>query len=359
MKNLPLIRPVMPDPQDFIPYLAASYRQKQFTNYGPCVQLLEQRIQAEYAPPGRSVIMTANATCGLTAVLNSVCDIRETVLCPEFTFPATIQSIYAAGKWPEGVRCDPDTLEMDINHLEELLGHHGSNISAVVYVRAFGLCCELAEVRAVCENYQKPLIVDAAAAFGGTRLFTGFPVGHEGDAEVFSCHATKPFGIGEGGIVMIKPEHETTLRQNINFGIGDHGDIRYPAINGKMSEFHAAVGLALLDQFPAHLQRRREIADRYIDHAPYWGSDFDYSESAIGNPPWHVFPLVLHSRKATMPIADALDEAGIAYRRYYTPLFAHQHTPTSLPNRVLCLPVYSDMTDEELETILTTINQAF
>jgi dTDP-4-amino-4,6-dideoxygalactose transaminase len=353
-----LIRPVMPDIDDIAPYLKQSYRENQFTNNGPCVRLLEERITDRMAPFARTAICTASGTSGLIAALNATNSILGTVLFPEFTFPATVQAIYNANKIPERVRCLPDTLEMDPEDLDRKLRRGASYIDAVIHVRAFGFIRNLSDIIDVCERYGKPLIVDAAAAFGGSYR-NGAPVGDAGVAEVFSCHATKSFGIGEGGIVVADETIEGNVRSNINFGIMEGGGVRYPAINGKMSEFHAAVGLAVLDALHRHVLRRQEIAERFAEKAGDWGSEFNYSPDVIGFPPWNVFPLVLPDIRATRPIIAALNKDGIESRRYYTPLYADQHTPTSLCNRCLCLPCYGDMTDEEADRVISAIDSVF
>jgi len=307
------------------------------------VTRLEAELKAHYGQ-GREAILTASATAGLTAVLMAH-GLHGPVILPAFTFPATAQAVLAAGCFP--VLCDvhPDTWELDPADLARIVRNRGLPPVAIVHVRAFGLDRDLDAIVHVADPRSIPLIVDAAAALGSTR-----PADPRITAEVFSLHATKPFGIGEGGLILTDRRLAERIRQTINFGMKDHVPVG-SGMNGKMSEFQAAVGLAQHRRIDAHLARRRAIAHRYQDAGiPAPPGQYDA--------PWQTYPVLADDPEAAI---RRLAAAGIETRRYYRPalhLSPRFHDDDPMPvseylaEHMICLPVYSDMTDREQTRVL-------
>lgn len=343
---IPFIRPALPPPEEWLPFLEQSYRSRFFSNGGPCVQQLESEI-GERIGSERHVVATASGTAGLVATLHAM-EIRGPVIVPSFTFPATAQAVLAAGCRP--VLCDvsAETWELDPRKLAMAIGrlYERERPGAIIHVRAFGFCRDLAPIEDVAFRYNIPLIVDSAAAFGG-RLPNGSPAGAQGHAEVFSFHATKPFGIGEGGAVTTNALLARKIRIAINFGMRD-GDPVGRGLNGKMSEFHAAVGLAMLRRIDAQIAARAAVANGYSAA----GIEPGY-QSGIGHPPWQTYPMRADDAQIAI---DRAASHGVALRRYYRPALHRSARfrddgpfPVSddLSDHVVCLPIYADMTDAE------------
>ncbi|MHB0873999.1 MAG: DegT/DnrJ/EryC1/StrS family aminotransferase, partial [Acidithiobacillus ferrooxidans] len=241
--------------------------------------------------------------------------------------------------------------EMGKEQVEAILPQMRTSLVAVLGVRPFGLCRDQAPLESWCRARQIPLILDAAAALGGT-LADGRPAGCQGAMETFSLHATKVFAIGEGGAIACAPEWQAPLRQVINFGMDSGTPVR-TGINGKLSEFAAAVGLAQNAVFDEHLRARRAAAERYrvffAEHWPRWTPPCD-----PGNPPWQAYPLLAPDSEALQRVLQAAAAQGMQLRRYYHPAL-HQspvgapYAPIPLPvsadlaARMLCFPLYSDM----------------
>lgn len=352
--SLPFIRPCLPPPEAWLPFLEQSYRARYFSNGGPCVRQLEAELQAEFGGERRAVL-TASGTAGLTATLLAL-DCKGTVIVPAFTFAATAQAVLAAGCRP--VLCDvsEDTWEMDPRELIHTIGglYRHAKPAAIIHVRTFGFCRDLERIEDIAARYAMPLIVDSAAALGG-KLPDGRYAGCQGVAEVFSMHATKPFGVGEGGLVMTNPILAERVRRAINFGMRD-GDPAMAGINGKLSEFHAAVGLAMLRRIIGHIEARTTVAARYCQkvrrNIPNW----------IGTPPWQLYPTLVSDPERIIRHAA---ERGIELRRYYRPaLHRSRHFyekapfPVSehLAEHMLCLPIYSDMSTAEQARVIETLN---
>jgi len=359
---LRFIRPVLPPTEEWLPHLDESYVKRHFTNFGPAVTRLEQALAAEYAC-GRSVVLTANATAGLTAALLAL-GVHGRVALPAFTFPATASAILQAGCTP--VFCDVrlDTWELNLNEVAR--AHAQAPLAGVVAVRAFGLCRDFSPLHDLARRLQIPMIVDAAAALGG-RLDRGEFAGGQGDAEVFSLHATKAFGIGEGGAVFAPPELVPAIRRASNFGLQD-GDVTGPGFNGKLSDFHAAIGLALLPHFPSHIARRRSVAKSYRQLVNELSS-VSCAHVEAGRPVWQTFPMLLPPLfDAQQFVADAA-ASGVELRRYYHPAlpdtaWLRGRSPvcpasSELARRMVCLPVYSDMTREETGLVCDAVRHAW
>jgi len=352
----PFIRPTIPAPDAWLDLLAPAYAERRYSNFGPVATRLERELEQRYAPAQRSVVLVSSATAGLTAALLAL-EVKGAVAMPSFTFPATASAVALAGCEPLFLDVSPHTWELDLAQLEQALQRQ--RVGAILHVRTLGLCHSLEELERLARAVGVPLIVDSAASLGG-REECGAWVGGSGDAEIFSMHATKVFGVGEGGAVFVREPLVERVRATINFGLSD-GVPETLGFNGKLSEVHAAIGLAVLERIDGFLARRAEIADRYraeltaaegLEHAPNAGS-----------PPWQTYPVALPGDAGS--VVRRLVAAGVGVRRYYAPALhrtppyaADADLPTTddLAARMICLPVYSDMSDSELDEIIAITN---
>jgi dTDP-4-amino-4,6-dideoxygalactose transaminase len=268
--------------------------------------------------------------------------------------------VLQAGCQPLFCDVSPRTWELDLDALTALLRGRQS-IGAVIHVRSFGFCRDLGPLENLTRTRGVPLIVDAAAALGG-RLEDGRWCGGHGDVEVFSLHATKVFGIGEGGVIFAPPERVAELRCVLNFGL-ERRDIVLPGMNGKLSDFHAAIGLAVLTRIDAFIERRTHISRRYA--RAFHNSGLLQLPSTVGAPSWQTFPMRLVGG-STDVLALRAQEKGVELRRYYAPvltdstLFADAasgrvETARALARGMICLPIYSDMTDPEAEQVIDVV----
>jgi len=354
----PFIRPTIPPPDAWLDLLEPAYRERRYSNFGPVATRLENALEQRYAPAGRKAVLVSSGTAGLVAALLAL-DVQGYVAMPSFTFPATAAAVMLAGCRPLFVDVSPQTWELDLAQLERALGRQ--RVGAILHVRTLGLCRRLDELQALAKAAAVPLVIDAAASLGG-RDEHGAWVGDAGDAEVFSMHATKVFGVGEGGAVFVRDALAERLRRTVNFGLLD-GAPAVPGFNGKLSEVHAAIGLAVLERIDGFLARRAEVARRYRTEMA--AADLEHPPNA-GSPPWQTYPVALPG--PAEPLARRLVASGVGVRRYYTPplhLTSPYATDARLPvtedlaERILCLPVYSDMSDGELGEIVAIVNRVF
>lgn len=363
--RVPFIKPSFPSPAEWVPNLKRSYRAGRFSNFGPVHQRFEAALGRRYARAGREAVLVSSGTAGLTAVLLAL-GIRGRVAIPAFTFPATAQAVLLAGCVPAFCDVDPDTWEMNEEHLRTVSSR--VRLAAIMPVRAFGFARDLSWAKRCGRTFRVPVVIDSAAGLGGT-LVDGEPVGNQGDAEVFSLHVTKPFGIGEGGVVFCASALASRVRRVINFSLS-HDDVISRGLNGKMSEMSAAVGLAVLHRINRFIANRRTYVRRYQEGLAGATAERKIQlPVAAGRFPAQCFPLKFNGdARAAQRLIGRAREEGVELRRYYFPAlhltrafrrYAQGRLPVTeaLAGRIVCLPVHSVMEERMVGRVVQVLNE--
>jgi dTDP-4-amino-4,6-dideoxygalactose transaminase len=250
-------RPNVGDRDALLARLNAALDRRWLTNNGPYVQEFEAHV-AEYLGVAHCVAVS-NATIGLQIAIRAL-GLRGEVVVPAFTFPATVHALAWEGIRPVFCDIDPATHNLDPSQIERLIG---PNTTGILGVHLWGNPCAVEELEAIAELHGLQLFYDAAHAFGCSHQ--NRMMGNFGRAEVFSFHATKFLGCGEGGAITTNDDElATRFRQLRNFGIEDEQVIDI-GINGKMSEFAAAMGLTSLESCDEFISRNRRNFQAYID----------------------------------------------------------------------------------------------
>jgi dTDP-4-amino-4,6-dideoxygalactose transaminase len=336
---IPVTKPHLPEIGRYIRYIERCYENNQLTNNGPLAQELKARLE-EYLGV-QNLLLVANGTLALQ-IAYKVLGVSKKAITTPFTFVATSSSL----KWEgiEPVYADIDAQSLDLSP-EKVLEAIDPEVTALVPVHVYGNPCDVEAFDRIAKEHDLKVIYDAAHAFG-VRL-NGKSILQWGDAATLSFHATKVFHTVEGGAVVFKKreDYERACRL-INFGY-EEGEVVDEGINAKMSEFHAAMGLCMLDEIDTVLQKREEVYHRYYealkDHfeMPVW------KEGATRN--YAYFPVLFPSEDALLKTQERLNEAGIFPRRYFYPSLDTLESgrpdggsPISRDRarRVLCLPIY-------------------
>lgn len=331
------------------------------TNGGPFHQQFEQQL-CDYLGVKQIALFT-NATIGLVTALQALRITGEVITTP-YSFVATAHSLLWNGIKPVFVDIDPVTLNMDPDRIEAAIT---PQTTAIMPVHCYGHPCDVERIQGIADTYGLKVIYDAAHAFG-VRCHCGSVLTH-GDLSVLSFHATKVFTTFEGGAI-ICPDEKTRQRINYlkNFGFADEVTVVAPGINGKMSEFNAALGILQLKNIDAALAKRQAIDERYrigLDSAPGIAC---LAAAGELRPNYAYFPILIQpdhpsSRDA---LYQKFRDNEIYVRRYFYPLIsdfpmyrglpsaAHENLPVArmIAQQVLCLPIFPEMRDEQVDRVL-------
>lgn len=363
-KPIYVTQPYLPPLEEFIPYLEKIWENKWLTNNGPFHQQLEQAL-CEYLGVKHLALFT-NGTIALVTALQALRVTGEVITTP-FSFVATAHSLLWNGLTPVFVDIDPLTCNLDPEKIEQAIT---PRTTAIMPVHCYGTPCNVERIQQIADTYGLKVIYDAAHTFG--VKYKGESILKHGDLSVLSFHATKVYNTFEGGAIVC-PDAKTKQRIDYlkNFGFADEVTVMAPGINGKMSEVNAAFGLLQLKHVDAAIARRGEIDNLYrrelsgvkgiscFFETTYTESTFSYFPILVG----HDYPL---SRDG---LYTRLKEHNIHSRRYFYPLISDMPMYRGLPsaNRVnlpvatgiadniLCMPIYPDLTDENIFKILKII----
>ena len=359
--KFPIIRPDLPPVQEWAGALEEAYQSRQFSNFGPLSRRLECWFAAEWGARSTQCVLNSSGTAAIAAPLIAR-GISGRVLLPAFTFPATLSAIKMAGATPVLMDVCPANWRVSADDLDHAFAITGAK--AAIVLCPFGLRSDFSAHARVASKHGGILIIDNASGLGVARD----PLESSPHVfEAYSLHATKPFAIGEGGVIFANQLCETSLRKAINFGLptSEREDLPTWGINGKISEFHAAIGLAVASSFKTRVIARRVIAARYIEALS------GFSEVSICQQPddgvWQFFPLLLPNREAADAFEQSTRRQGMEIRRYYRPsLSAHLAVERvdeclvsqDLSHRMCCVPVYANASKGEADEMVTIVLSA-
>lgn len=357
-------QPYLPPLDEFLPYLEQIWNNKILTNCGPFHQQLEQAL-CEYLGVEHIALFT-NGTIALVTALQTLRVTGEVITTP-YSFVATSHSLLWNGIRPVFADVDPRTLNLDPKCIEALIT---PQTTAIMPVHCYGHPCDMAAIQAIADTYNLRVIYDAAHAFG-VRDERG-SILNNGDLSVLSFHATKVFNTFEGGaIVCADAKTKTRIDQLKNFGHVGEVTVVAPGINGKMSEFNAALGLLQLKHLHKALELRQRVDALYrrlLSGVPGIMCLPDAGERVAN---YAYFPILVEPeyRESRDALYARLKENGIHPRRYFYPLISDFPMYRGLPSasrdnlpvasraaeQILCLPIYPDLDLSEVERVSTLI----
>ena len=256
---IPVFKPLLPTADEIRPYLIQIDANRFYTNYGPLVFEFEKRLATACHVSPDQIVTSSNCTNILAQVLRARLPnpVPEGAICivPSWTFVATPAAVVLAQLEPYFSDVSETTWALDPNHVEALansLQKKGKKVAAVLVVAPFGAPPNMTEWEAFESRTGIAVVIDAAASFDAISLsrntaknsiVSRIPV-------AVSMHATKSFGIGEGAFVYTSEQELLERTQRFgNFGFLRNRQAHVPGWNAKLSEIHAAVGLALLDKW--------------------------------------------------------------------------------------------------------------
>lgn len=346
---IPVTKPFLPPQAEYQQYLDQIWERNWLTNNGPLVNELEIKIK-EYLGLDHMLFL-CNGTIALQIAIKALGLTGEIITTP-FSYVATTSSIVWEGCNPVFVDIDPHTFNIDPEKIAAAITPH---TSAILATHVYGNPCDIDAIQAIANQHNLKVIYDAAHAFGST--FRGKSLFAYGDISTTSFHATKLYHTIEGGAVFTNdPELLKRMAFMRNFGHDGFEKFNGVGINGKNSEFHAAMGLANLPYTNTVFQKRKSDHGRYnhwlakrnlikIRFDEKMGSNFSY------------YPILLNTEADCRLVLEALKNNGIFCRRYFYPLLSKLEyvVPQELPHaesaasRVLCLPLFYQISSAEID----------
>lgn len=364
-KPVLVTKSAMPTLESYTEILKKVWDTHILTNNGPLHELLSERLE-EYLKV-KNTTLFVNGHLALDIAIRSLGLTGEVITTP-FTFVSTIHAIRMNGLTP--VFCDIKMSDYTIDEkkIESLITE---KTCAIVPVHVYGHPCNVEAIQKLAEKYNLKVIYDAAHAFGVE--IDGKGISQFGDMSMFSFHATKVFNTIEGGAVVYQNDnYKKTLNLLKNFGITGPEDIDAIGLNAKMNEFQAAMGLANLETIDEKIANRKQAYEIYrsaFSHIPglrlvELPSNVKYNYAYL--------PVLVDETnfgKTRDQLFTMLQKYNVYARKYFYPLItntkAYAEVIADVPvaqyvsDRILCLPMFGDITVAETSQICDIIQEIY
>lgn len=296
----------------------------------------------------------------------SVYKLEGEVITTPFTFISTGLAILNSGLKPVFCDIEPNSYTIDTTKIESLITE---KTCAILPVHVYGNTCNIEEIERISKKYNLKVIYDAAHAFGVKYKDKG--IGTYGDISMFSLHATKVFNSIEGGVLTYNSEDLTyDLVALRNFGINGYNDITLQGKNAKMNEFQAAMGICNLRHIDKYIDARKKCVDTYINRLSNVKGIVlcNIQDNVKSN--YSYMPVQFIKEEfgySRDEVCEILNKHDIYPRKYFYPLLSNMpvfkpySTISELPisnniaNNILTLPLYADLTTNEVEKICDII----
>lgn len=365
MEKIMVTRPFFPEREAFDHYVDEIWQNNWLTNQGPLHERFAQQLK-DYL--GVDLLtLTVNGHLALEVALRGLRVHGEVITTP-FTFISTVSSITLCGMKP--VFCDvrESDLTMDPQKIEALIT---DKTEAILPVHVYGHPCDTEAIEKIAHKYNLKVLYDAAHAFGVRK--NGKCLALEGDASIFSFHATKLFNSIEGGAIVYNDDrYQKVFDMFKNFGIESEESIPFIGGNAKMNEFQAAMGLSNLPHIHEIIAKRKEYTLRYRERlAQVKGVRFFVPENEWVEYNYAYFPILL-TDDACMTrdeLFEALHEDQVFARKYFYPIISECACYRSIGERsdlpvahkagqtVMTLPLYTNMGLDTVDYVCNAIEK--
>jgi dTDP-4-amino-4,6-dideoxygalactose transaminase len=349
-------RTFLPPREEYLHWLDKAYASHVLTNNGPIHRELESTLRTRFDVP--HLRLMSNGTLALQLAIRTL-GITGRVITTPFSYVATTSAILWEGCEPVFVDIDPNTGCIDASLIEAAIT---PDTTAILATHVYGIPCDVEAIDAIAKKHGLKVIYDAAHAFD--VQYRGKSILAYGDASTLSFHATKLFHTVEGGAVVLH-DAEADERLKLLRSFGHRGDEHFClGMNAKMSELHAAMGMAVLPYMEVNIAERMALS-------AYYDAQLDavrmvrptLPEGTVYNGAYH--PIVLRDRNEREALLQALAAEDIHARRYFFPSLdtlpyvkseACQHS-RDLADRALCLPLFNGMDTADQDRIIAIIQK--
>lgn len=350
----------LPPLNSYIKYLKKIWKNNIITNNGEFLKKLEKFLKKKFN--NDNINLVCNGTIALQLALKAL-NVKNEVITTPYSYVATANAL----KWEN---CTPIFVDINRNNFcinADLIEKHINNkTTAILATHVYGIPCDLLKIKKIAKKHNLKVIYDASHCYGvnykSKSLFT------EGDASTLSFHATKTFHTAEGGAIYMKNK-KNHFKVDLFKRFGHIGEMKYydVGINGKMSELHAALGLANIKNLNSAKKKRRVIFKKYCQKF------INNKNLELINIPKNLeynfsyFPILLKNNKQMLKLKKKLLKKKIYARRYFYPSldtlkYLNKNQESNCPvsqdicTRVLCLPIYQDLSIKQQNQIIKIVN---
>lgn len=375
-KKILVTRSSMPKLEEYVEEIKEMWDTHWLTNMGVKHQKLEENLADYLNIAKENIALFVNGHQALECIIealglgtekNAWGEVKNEVITTPFTFASTTNAIVRKGLKP--VFCDikADDYTIDETKIENLIT---DRTCAILPVHVYGNLCAVEDIQRIADKYHLKVIYDAAHAFAVSK--DGVSSAVFGDASMFSFHATKVFNTIEGGAVCFRNvKLKKVLNEWKNFGITGPETVEFVGGNAKMNEFAAAMGICNLRHIEEEIEKRKRIVQRYRSNLEKMdGIVLNNIQQNIKSN-YAYFPVMFNEEILGFTRDDVFQELalyGVAARKYFYPLtstyecydgkFDVSETPVALQTslRVLTLPLYADLSLEDVDRICNVIH---
>ncbi len=355
---IPVTKSFLPPIAEYLAQIERVYANEWLTNRGQLVLELEAKLATYLALKESNVLITNNGTVPLQIALKLLGKGGEIITTP-FSYVATTSAIVWENCTPVFVDIHPEYLTIDESKIEAAITE---KTTCILATHVFGNPCAIEAIDAIAKKHNLKVIYDAAHCFG--VKYQGKSIFEFGDLSTCSFHATKLFHTGEGGAIFCKDkalQHQVYYSHNF----GHDGPLAFHGlgINGKISELQAAMGLSVLPYMDEILTKREKLVAFYDQHLNF--DTLDTLEIRT-NTNWNYsyYPILFPSEEVLLVVQQRLSDLDIATRRYFYPslnTLSYVSPQTceiseDIAQRVLCLPLYYELSAESQQAIIREIN---
>lgn len=358
---IPVLVPSLPSADQILPYLRRIDQSRIYSNYGPLFHEFRHALTERLKVPSGTVgaTLTSNGTTAIELALRvRATPGRRHCIMPSYTFIASAHAVTNAGLEPYLVDVDEGTMMLTPTIALEAIERLTEAPAAVLVVSAFGAPPQVAAWEAFEEQTGIPVVFDAAAAAASMKV-----VGHQ--PQCVSMHATKVLGIGEGGAIF-STDADLIDRTTAMTGFGFSKETRLSVIRGgnyRISEYSAAVGLAVLANLENNVANLRRLTFAYLERL----QNLDiHVQKGIG-PAWVTMTFnVIVPEHRVEGVKRKLDINRVSWRHWWG-LGCHTHPAFSgvnkadlfvtdaLAPRVIGVPFHTDLTPDQIDVVFDSL----
>jgi len=348
---IPVTKPYLPKIDKYQQYVVNIYERQWLTNNGPLVNDFELKLKKYLGL--KHLLYVSNGTIALQIAIKSL-GLKGEIITTPFSYVATTSSIVWEGCTPIYIDIDEQTLNIDPNKIEAAIT---PKTTAILATHCFGNACDIEAIDKIAQKHKLKVIYDAAHCFGTT--YKGKSIFEYGDISTTSLHATKLMHSIEGGVVFTKdPDLLKRMSYMRNFGHDGPEKFNGVGINGKNSEFHAAMGLCVLEDIDIILNKRKTQSEYYDQllikmniRKPVIQKQCDFN--------YAYYPVIFESEEKALKAKKALEEKEVSPRRYFYPSLSKlDYVKTTqmiisdkVSSSILCLPLYHQLSKKEQKMI--------